>query len=88
MRYLSSVVQQGVTKDGFSMRFALCESLYDLHLALYAFRSKDYALLYAPCPLRSFVCTADFFMDDPYLFKKSSPKSLGVKQSGMKFHFS
>ena len=31
------------------MRFALCDSLYDLRLALYTLRSKGYALLYA-CP--------------------------------------
>jgi len=42
----------------------LCETLYDLRLALYTLQLNNNAMRFALCPLRSFVCRANFFMDD------------------------
>jgi hypothetical protein len=45
-----------------SMPLALCETLCDLHLALYALRLRDNAMRYAPCAMHAFE-TANFFME-------------------------
>jgi len=54
--YLSSVVPQGGMQED-----ALC-----------AMRVSVSAMLYAPCSMRSFVCMANFFMNDTELFLKFS----------------